>query len=150
VRHHRHRRTPAERRPSIFWSETGAESGALESRERSSRSHQRSGRAEHKTQQLCRQAYRALVGALAGECGDPVLQSLNVVGVAPAPDATRLLVDVQPGTGTERAALHEILERLDRVRGLLRHAVAVAIVRKRAPELVFRCLAPTPSEGGAS
>jgi hypothetical protein len=40
--------------------------------------------------------------------------------------------------GSEPAPLRDVLERLDRAGGLLRHAVAMAIVRKRAPELVFR------------
>jgi ribosome-binding factor A len=111
----------------------------------------RRGRAEHKTRQLCRQAYRALASAFAGEIADPLLQDLAVVNVTPAPDATRLLVELSPGSCADRSAptppLHEVLERLDRVRGLLRHAVATAIVRKRAPELVFR-YTPTPGEGG--
>ncbi len=67
------------------------------------------------------------------------MQNLTVVGVTPAPDATHLLVDLAPGPGSDAVPLHEILERLERVRGLLRHAVAAAIVRKRAPELSFRC-----------
>jgi ribosome-binding factor A len=97
---------------------------------------------------LCRQAYRALVGALAGDVADPLLQSLSVVDVTPAPDATRLLVDLMPGAAADSAEpLHEILGRLEAVRGLLRHAVAAAIVRKRAPELVFR-VALRPLEGG--
>ena len=147
VRHHRHRRTPAERRQSVFWSEMGAEPEIFASKP-AAHSRHRSARAEHKTRQLCRQAYRALVSALAGECGDPVLQGLTVLAVTPGPDASRLLVDVQPGAEALRLPLHEILGRLEHVRGLLRHAVASAIVRKRAPELVFRCVGRTTTEGG--
>jgi ribosome-binding factor A len=119
VRHHKHRRT-APRAPFSSIPERPA-------------------RAQYKTRQLCRQAYCALTSALSGEVGDPLLQSLTVVDVTPAPDATRLLVDLAPGAcSTEAPPLHEVLARLDAVHGLLRHAVATAIVRKRAPELVFR------------
>lgn len=91
--------------------------------------------------------------ALAGEVRDPLLQGLMVVAVTPAPDARRLLVDLSPGAAAaadlenEPLPLHEVLHRLEDVRGLLRHAVAEAIVRKRAPELMFRLL-PIAVEGG--
>jgi ribosome-binding factor A len=130
VRHHKESGTPDDRRSPLR--------------------HARRGRAEHKINQLCRQAYRALASAFAGEVGDPLLQDLAVVSVTPAPDATRLLVELSPfWSSADRPPppLHDVLERLDRVRGLLRHAVATAIVRKRAPELVFR-YTPTPSGGG--
>src|SRR5439155_5281464 len=50
---------------------------------------------DRKTRQLCRQAQRALMLALAG-CGDPVLQSVCIQAVEPAPDASRLRVIVRP------------------------------------------------------
>ena len=99
-------------------------------------------RADHKTQQLCRQAFRALTSALGGECGDPLLQILVVHAVSPAPNAGRLLVDVYAGPGAGEDPPHEILRRLHDVDGLLRHAVAEAIVRKRAPDLIFRVVTP--------
>ncbi len=103
-----------------------------------SRAHRQNRRAQHKTQQLCRQAFRALSSALAGECADPLLQNLVVRDVLPAPDARRLVVEIYLAPGSETMPLVEVIERLQRAAGLLRHAVATAIVRKRAPELVFR------------
>ncbi len=95
---------------------------------------------ERKTQQLCRQVYRTVSTALAGECGDELLRDLTVACVEAAPDASRLIVKVYGASGQE-ISVHHVLERLERVRGKLRHAVAGAIVRKRAPELVFMVIA---------
>lgn len=100
---------------------------------------------DHKTLRLCDQVSKALALALAGECGDPILQSLNVESVAPAPDASRLLVTV--GLTDPTAGLADILDRLERAKGLLRSEVARAITRKKAPDLAFR-IAP-PVENGA-
>jgi ribosome-binding factor A len=96
-------------------------------------------KSERKTQQLCRQVFRTLTIALAGECGDPILQDLCVDSVTPAPDATRLLVSVICPNRPEFVAM-DVLLRLQKVQGLLRHAVATDIVRKRAPELAFHVI----------
>lgn len=115
-------------------------------------------RADQKARQLCRQVFRTLSLALPA-CDDDLLQDLTVLAVDPAPDGGRLLVTVSAGpaasTATESAAavgdeplapdeagavpaVHVILDRLSRAAGMLRSEVAGAIVRKRAPELVFR------------
>ena len=100
-----------------------------------------SGRADHKTFQLCRQVQRALGLALAGECDDDVLRELYVDEVIPAPDASRLLVRVAVPARVE-VSMIEVLGRLERVHGRLRQAVAQAITRKRAPELTFMPVLP--------
>jgi ribosome-binding factor A len=87
---------------------------------------------------LCSQVREALTYALA-DCADPVLQSLFVAGVMPAPDATRLAV-LLCGDEAARAKLALAAPRL-------RAEVAHAIHRKRAPELVFRV---TADAGGAA
>jgi ribosome-binding factor A len=111
------------------------------SKGRSRRSH-RSNSSNHKTLALCRQAQRALSLALAGECRDEVLSSVYIEAVVPAPDATRLLVRlVVPARAN--ASIPEVIERIERVRGLLRAEVAQAITRKRAPELTFLPVAET-------
>lgn len=102
-------------------------------------------RRDHKTAQLCRQVFRALSLAL-GECGDDLLRELVVVEVRPAPDAGRLLVTVTPSAAGDPLDLLDLLGRLDRAGGRLRHAVAEAITRKRAPELAFT-FAPAGPEG---
>jgi ribosome-binding factor A len=118
-------------------------------------------------QQLCRQVERTLSIVLAGEVADPILQNLSIESVTPAPDAGRLLVRVyEPGRGipapepastgadlnddehrrarakATSSSHADILERLARVRGLLRREVAAAITRKRAPELIFQLVIP--------
>ena len=98
---------------------------------------QREEKPDHKIMQLCRQAQRALTLALAGECDDDVLRLLYVAEVLPAPDASRLLVRVELPRGAGEVSIVDLLERLSRVQGTLRKAVASAITRKRAPELTF-------------
>lgn len=93
---------------------------------------------ERKVQQLCRQVERALAYVVPGGLADPVLQDLSVAAVRPAPDASRLMIWFR--TGQPVTELPQILERLERVRGLLRSEVAAAITRKRAPELAFHLL----------
>ncbi|MCY2954441.1 MAG: ribosome-binding factor A [Planctomycetota bacterium] len=95
-----------------------------------------------RAQQLCRQVFRAVSCTLSGECGDEVLQDLVVDSVVPAPDASRMMINVYPTTLRGRVSVAEILERLGRVEGFLRREVATAIVRKRAPELLFNVIVP--------
>lgn len=96
---------------------------------------------DRKVLQLCGQVRRVLTCALTDGYGDPVLQSITVDAVTPAPDATRLRVTVLAPADVGRAAV----ERLGRARGRLRREVAEAIVRKRAPELVFHVI---PADAG--
>lgn len=90
---------------------------------------------DRKTQQLCRQVYRALAYAIPGDMADPLLQELTLEEVFPAPDASRLLVRL--GSPLPAVQVTRILEQLARVEGYLRAQVAAAITRKRAPELSF-------------
>jgi ribosome-binding factor A len=74
---------------------------------------------------------------LAGECSDQTLQSVRILAVRPAPDASQLAVlvcsdDLDPGEGAA-----SILQRLERVAGRLRTEVAASISRKRVPRLLF-------------
>lgn len=94
-------------------------------------------RGGRKTLQLCRQVERTLNYILAGECDDDVLRDFTVVGVEPAPDASRMLVTVSPSLGSS-FDLPVVLEHFERASGMLRSFVAAAIHRKRAPELTFR------------
>lgn len=94
--------------------------------------------AQRKERQLCRQVQEAVSDALAA-LRDDVLQGVWVMGVEPAPDASRLavVVQVRPGTPPELAAA-----RLEKVAGYVRSEVAGAITRKRAPTLAFQVLPP--------
>jgi len=93
---------------------------------------------DRKQQQLCGQVARTLASLFAGECGDDVLRDLLVESVVPAPSSARLLVTVILAPTAPAVSPDMIAERLDRARGLLRSEVAAAVVRRRAPDLVFR------------
>jgi len=99
--------------------------------------------AQRKAQQFCRQVQRALNLALAESGSDEYLASLFVEEVSPAPDCGRLLVHVLVPT---RYAIAEAIGTLRRNAPRLRSEVAMAITRKRAPELVF---VPAFVEGGS-
>jgi hypothetical protein len=93
---------------------------------------------DHHTAALCKQVRRIVSTVLSGECGDPVLQDLLVEQVAPAPNASRLLITLF--VRRPYATLVELLVRLDAVKGLLRARIAEGTVRKRVPELAFLVL----------
>ena len=97
-------------------------------------------RDDRKNSQLCAQAARALHFALAGVCHDPLLQQLDVVSVEPAPDARRLRVIVR--VPADDTPIDDVRERLVQAHGLLRSAVAAAVSRRKAPELVFEVRPP--------
>ncbi len=93
--------------------------------------------AEHKAQQLCRQVQRALNLALSDTSaipgiGEPV--ELFVDEVTPAPDCGHLLVHV---VVPAEYSIGEVLRALRQDTPRLRSHVAMAITRKRAPELSF-------------
>jgi ribosome-binding factor A len=88
---------------------------------------------ERKTRQFCRQVQRALNLALAERSTDE-MNDLFVEEVSPAPDCGRLLVHVL--IPAERSVT-EVLGALRRDAPRLRSEVAMAITRKRAPELSF-------------
>jgi ribosome-binding factor A len=96
---------------------------------------QRSNRHEqHKTLQLCTQVQHALNLAFASRYTDDATGDLFVDAVLPAPDCRHLLVQVLVPPG---CAVAEVLTRLRCDAGYLRSRVAMAITRKRAPELSF-------------
>lgn len=96
---------------------------------------------ERKARQFCRQVQRALNLALADRHRDDGLNDLFVEDVSPAPDCGHLLVHVViPVDRPVTEALGAL--RLDARR--LRSEVAMAITRKRAPELSF---VPVSQEG---
>jgi len=98
-----------------------------------------------KTLQLCSQVADTLNLVLTGECADEVLQSLQVVAVRPAPDASQLLVLVGSASVEQGADPARVLEHLAAANARLRGEVAAAIVRRRAPKLVFQYVGQTTS-----
>jgi ribosome-binding factor A len=90
--------------------------------------------AQRKAQQLCRQVQRALNLALADCSTDDGLSGLFVEDVSPAPDCGHLLVHMLIPGGYQVA---DAMSALRRAAPRLRAEVAMAISRKRAPELFF-------------
>lgn len=100
---------------------------------------------ERKARQFCRQVQRALNLALADRHADDGLNDLFVEEVSPAPDCGHLLVHVVvPADRPLADALSALRQDAPR----LRTEVAMAITRKRAPELSFIPAFPNEGEHG--
>ena len=97
---------------------------------------------ERKARQFCRQVQRALNLALADRNAEDGMNDLFVEDVSPAPDCGHLLVHVV--IPVDRP-ITEALNALRREAPRLRSEVAMAITRKRAPELSF---VPAFPDGG--
>ena len=98
--------------------------------------------AQRKTQQFCRQVQRALNLALADASVGEIGCDLYVDEVSPGPDCGHLLVHIVVQEGYSVA---DALSALRRESPRLRSEVAMAITRKRAPELAF---VPVSMQGG--
>ena len=102
-----------------------------------------------KARQLSRQVAETLDAVLAGDTRDALLRGLRVVSVVPAPDATRLLVTVEPLMPIDPVDKAELRVRLERATGWLRTEVAAAVTRRRAPLLTFHlAVADTAASSG--
>ena len=99
---------------------------------------------ERKARQFCRQVQRALNLALADHGADDGLNDLFVEEVSPARDCGHLLVHVV--IPADRSVT-EALSALRRDAPRLRSEVAMAITRKRAPELSFVPASPDKGQG---
>lgn len=96
---------------------------------------------DRKTLQLCSQVRDALNYLLPGDSGGELLALFQVAEVRPAPDASQLLVIVQPAViPAEPVDPRAVLELLRNANGRLRSGVAAAITRKRAPRLLFHVI----------
>jgi ribosome-binding factor A len=93
--------------------------------------------------QLARQTARTVSAVLASECNDEVLRDLIVESVTPAPNTSRFLVTVSLAPSAAPVAVEVILERLQRVHGLLRNEVASTITRRKTPDLIFQVKSPS-------
>lgn len=107
-----------------------------------SRSRRRGG--TFKDQQLCEQVFQILSVAMA-DLGDEVLRELSIESVEMGPDASRLSVAVLVPPG-QVVRWDDVMDRLGRVRGVLRSEIASGIHRKRTPELSFRVVMPETAE----
>jgi len=128
---------PSPKKKPSLCGEVGPEDG-MDPREFARKERPRKG--DRKVRQLCSQVAETLSLVLSGECGDELLQGLQVVAVDPAPDATQLVVTVRAGHPGEVVEPAEVSERLAKMTGKQRCEVAATITRKRAPRLLFRVL----------
>lgn len=103
---------------------------------------QRQFRPDRKTLQLCSQVQRTLDLVLSGDLDDDRLRDLYVAHVAPAPDATRLLVTVSPLGFAKDFRPDLVMTRLAECSGKMRSELARAINRKKTPDLMFRVVLP--------
>ena len=97
---------------------------------------------ERKTQQFCRQVQRALNLALADSSAPGLACELFVDEVSPGPDCGHLLVRIVVPDGY---CVADAMVALRNDASRLRSEVAMAIARKRAPELFF---VPALMQGG--
>ncbi len=88
---------------------------------------------DNKLAQLCAQVRESVAMTLA-DSDDEVLLDLFVIDVVGAPDASRLLVQLQAPADTPPEAVREAVEA---VRGRMRRDIADTIHRKRVPSLSF-------------
>ena len=89
---------------------------------------------QRRTRQFCRQVQRALNLALEDRSVGEGINGLFVEDVSPAPGCGRLLVHVAIPEGRP---VRDAMAALQRETPRLRSEVAMAITRKRAPELSF-------------
>lgn len=70
---------------------------------------------DRKTLQLCSQVADTLNYVLSGDCGDELLQNLQVASVVPAPNSSQLLVTVYPVAPSEAFDAAEVRRRLSEI-----------------------------------
>jgi ribosome-binding factor A len=94
-------------------------------------------RIPRKNLQLCAQVREALYWVLGSAVGDESLAYLQVVGVEPMPDASRLLVTMSV---PDEMTVADAVNRLRNATKTIRAEVAASIRRRKAPELHFKVI----------
>ncbi|NBO92406.1 MAG: hypothetical protein EBV06_08880 [Planctomycetia bacterium] len=89
-----------------------------------------------KTLQLCSQIARCLTELLSS-LGDDVLRDMIIVSVTPAKGNGRLLVTLAPAPSAVFREQASWMAAVARLGSLARYEVAIAIHRRKVPELVF-------------
>lgn len=91
----------------------------------------------NKAWQLCKEASRIFNLMLGGEINRPLLRDFQVLSVVPEPYGTALRVTVAHDGFCHEFTDAEIIAELNRVRGVLRCALAQAVNRRHTPRLTF-------------
>jgi ribosome-binding factor A len=89
-----------------------------------------------KAYQLSKQVHRVISGVIGGVCGDEEIQALTVWSVKPLGNTAHLVVTLSLAKGQEDPPA--IMQKLEGVRGIVRREIALAITRRRVPEISFR------------
>ena len=113
------------------------------------KSSRKRGSNHRKDLQLCRQVAETLNLVFSGELNDDVLRNIVVGSVSPAPDASQLLVLLEPMPG-EAVDPTLVMQRLTPIVGRLRSEIAAAITRRRTPKLLFQVVASDAEQAGNS
>ena len=92
-----------------------------------------------KTKQLCQQVARTLNLCL-NDCHDPIVESMFLEAVQPAPDSSCLLIHVQ--CDMDDFDHTEALQAIRNQTARLQFEIARSINRKRVPNLLFSVSAP--------
>lgn len=92
-------------------------------------------RIPRKDLQLCAQVRDTLWYILGSTVGDEKLADLQVMSVEPMPDATRLLITLQAPSDMD---LLDATKQLHHASKAIRAEIAIAINRRKTPELMFR------------
>ena len=90
-----------------------------------------------KDRQLCKEVYRAVCLATGNFERQSWVNGLVFHSVSPAPDASRLRVEVSFSGAVALDEVERVLGRLRKLVGELRQEIGAAINRKRVPELLF-------------
>jgi ribosome-binding factor A len=97
---------------------------------------------DRKALQLCRQIEREISLILSGELDDDRVRDLLVLSVQPYPRTNLLLVTLQAAEIHTQAQLLELDGVLAAFKPAIRSEVAMAINRRKAPDLCFRVINP--------
>jgi ribosome-binding factor A len=97
---------------------------------------------DRKALQLCRQIEREISLIISGELDDDRVRDLLVLSVVPYPRTNLLLVTLQSSEVLNQIQLLELDAVVAGHKPAIRREVAMAINRRKAPELCFRVINP--------
>jgi ribosome-binding factor A len=95
---------------------------------------------QHRTRQLCKEAFRTIDLALNCDCHDPLLQQLEILSVEPIESSPNLMVILKAGEELGESEINEALKRIQQWNGHLRSQVAHSVNRKQIPNLTYRIM----------
>jgi ribosome-binding factor A len=95
-------------------------------------------KASYKSRRLCKVTRHTLSLLLSGEFADPVLHNLLIEDVTSNEDSSTLLISFSYEGARSSVEEQMVMDKLKRVQGTLRAAIARSVNRKRVPALRFK------------